>query len=60
MNRLSRIDITIVLCYLAGIMLLGIWLGRRQKTEQDDFLAGRKLRWWMVGPSLVVSDIGAL
>jgi len=60
MNRLSGIDITIVLCYLAGIMLLGIWLGRRQKTEQDYFLAGRKLRWWMVGPSLVVSDIGAL
>lgn len=60
MQRLSPIDISIVLLYLIAVTLLGCWLGRNQKTEGDYFLGGRKLKWWMVGPSLVVSDIGAL
>ena len=60
MQRLSDIDITIVLAYLIGVLILGYFLGKNQKTDQDYFLGGRKLKWWMVGPSLVVSDIGAL
>ena len=60
MKRLSDIDIAIILIYLVGILILGFFLGRRQKTDEDYFLGGRKLKWWMVGISLVVSDIGAL
>jgi len=60
MQRLSPIDIAIVLVYLVGIVILGYFLGRKQHTETDYFLGGRKLKWWMVGASLVVSDIGAL
>ncbi len=60
MQRLSNVDIAIVLAYLAGMLVLGFVLGRRQRTDKDYFLGGRKLKWWMVGISMVVSDIGAL
>ena len=60
MKRLAALDVAIVLVYLVGLLVLGFFLGRRQKTDRDYFLGGRKLKWWMVGISMVVSDIGAL
>jgi len=60
MQKLATIDIAIVILYLAGLLVLGCFLGRKQKTDRDYFLGGRSLRWWMVGISMVVSDIGAL
>ena len=60
MQRLAWIDITIVLLYLVGLLIMGLVLGRKQKTDRDYFLGGRKLKWPMVGISMVVSDIGAL
>jgi len=60
MQRLAGIDITIVLLYLVGLLVTGLVLGRKQKTDRDYFLGGRKLKWPMVGISMVVSDIGAL
>ncbi len=60
MQRLSNVDIAIVIAYLAGMLVLGFVLGRKQRTDRDYFLGGRNLKWWMVGISMVVSDIGAL
>ncbi len=60
MERLANIDITIILLYMAGLLVAGYFIGRHQKTDKDYFLGGRKLKWWMVGISMVVSDIGAL
>jgi len=60
MQRLANVDIAVVLVYLAGMLVLGFVLGRRQRTDRDYFLGGRRLKWWMVGISMVVSDIGAL
>ncbi len=60
MQRLSPIDIFIVLSYLVGLIIAGYLLGKKQKTDTDYFLGGRNLKWWMVGISMVVSDIGAL
>ena len=54
------IDTTVVVVYLGGTLLLGLWLARRVRTSNDFFLAGRRLPFWAVGMSLVVSDIGAL
>ncbi len=57
---LTGIDYAIVIIYLIGTVLFGIYLGRRIKTGKDYFLGGRKLPWWAIGMSLVVSDIGAI
>jgi SSS family solute:Na+ symporter len=59
-HKLAAIDITIILLYLAGMLVIGFLLGSKQKTSQDYFLAGRKLKWWMIGFSMVATDIGSL
>jgi len=59
-GRLATIDVIIVAVYLVGITVLGVWIGRFIKTDEDFFLGGRNLPWWAIGMSMVVSDIGAL
>jgi len=58
-GRLGAIDYAVLFAYLAGMLWLGLWVGRRLKTGDDYFLAGRRLPWWAIGFSLVATDIGA-
>ncbi len=57
--NLSPIDWLIVVAYFFGIVVLGVWLGRRVKSQRDLFLGGRSLPFWAIGLSIVGSDIGA-
>lgn len=57
--RLSPLDISLVVLYLAGVTGLGLWASRGIRSTGDYFLAGKSLPWWLAGMSLVVSDIGA-
>lgn len=56
---LSGIDYFVVIVYLLGIMLLGLYFRRFIHSSKDYFLAGRALPFWAIGMSIVVSDIGA-
>jgi len=57
---LTGLDYTIIFLYLLGTVALGIYIGRKMKTGEEYFLAGRDLPWWAIGMSLVVTDIGAV
>jgi SSS family solute:Na+ symporter len=57
-NHLTSPDYFVIAAYLVGTIGLGLWIGRRTKTGDDFFLAGRRLPWWAVGMSLVATDIG--
>src|SRR5690349_4976083 len=57
---ISALDIIVILVYLAGTTLLGIWVGRRQKDAKDYFVAGREIPWWAVLFSVVASETSAL
>jgi SSS family solute:Na+ symporter len=57
---MEGIDLAILAVYIAGILFLGLWLGRFIKTDKDYFLAGRNLPFWAIGMSIVATDIGAL
>ena len=59
-QALQGIDYITMLVYLVFTLGVGLYFGRRIKTDEDYFLAGRKLPWWAVGMSFVVSDIGAI
>src|SRR6187431_2789318 len=56
---LAAIDITIVLVYLAGVLIAGTFFARFVKSPSDLFLAGKGLPFWAIGMSIVGSDIGA-
>ncbi len=57
-EHLAVPDYAVLAVYVLATLALGLWLGRGVKTGADYFLAGRSLPWWMIGASLVATDIG--
>ena len=58
--NLAPADWAVIVVYLIGIIALGLWLGRGQKTTRDYFLGGRDLPWWGVALSIVATETSAL
>lgn len=56
---MSAADWVIVVAYLAGMVGLSAWLGRRQASEGDYYVAGRRLPWWAVGVSTMATQSSA-
>lgn len=54
---LSNLDLGIIIGYFAFIMMLGFWIGRKLKSADDYFLAGRSMIWPFIGISLFASNI---
>jgi len=60
-EKISQIDASIIIFYLAGILLVGIFSVRFKKMTSDGyFLAGRGLNWVMVGAALFASNISTI
>jgi SSS family solute:Na+ symporter len=54
-------DLVIIISYLIGIMALGIWVGYRKKTSTTQFfLAGKSLKWPMIGAALFTANISTI
>jgi len=59
---LSGLDWVVCLGALAASILIGLWLSVRAHSSQNSagfFLAGRSLRWPVIGASLFATNIGA-
>ena len=52
---MSTLDWTVLFAYLAGIVVLGYWVGRNNRKLDDFFLAGREMPWWAVGLSVMAT-----
>src|SRR6185503_11740352 len=59
-RTISVLDVLVIIAYLVGTTLLGIWVGRRQRDAKDYFVAGRNIPWWAVMFSVVASETSAL
>ncbi len=57
---LHFIDVIIIVVYMMGSLLLGLYCTRFVGNAEDFFVAGKALPFWAIGFSIVVSDIGAL
>ena len=45
---------------MLAVLAVGVWAARRGKqTKRDYFLSGDKLPWWMIGGSIVASNISS-
>ena len=55
----SWVDLAIIGVYLAAIIGVGVYAGRRDKDDTDFFLGGRKMPWWAVLGSLVATEVSA-
>ena len=60
-EQISIIDLSIIIIYLVGILVIGIMSVRLKKMTSDGyFLAGRGLNWIMVGAALFASNISTI
>ncbi|EHQ29091.1 sodium:solute symporter [Mucilaginibacter paludis] len=63
---ISTIDILICMAYIVGIVTIGLWYGawKRNKVSgansNDYFLAGKSIKWPMVGLSLFATNISCV
>ncbi len=63
---ISNTDLLISICYIVGIVTVGIWAGVRKKKlattneSSDYFLAGKTLRWPMIGLALFATNISCV
>ena len=57
---LNRIDLLIIVVYLAGITLFGLRFRKRQRTMRDYFLADRNIPWWAIALSIVAAETSTL
>jgi Na+/proline symporter len=56
----SGLDWVVLGAYLAAIVAFGLWAGRGNRKIDDFFLAGRQMRWWAVGLSVMATQISAI
>ncbi|HEY0669075.1 MAG TPA: sodium/solute symporter, partial [Sphingobacteriaceae bacterium] len=58
--KLTALDAAIFAVYILGVIALGVYASRKgNKTKRDYFLAGDKLPWWMIGGSIIASNISS-
>ncbi len=49
----------LLLVYAAGLIFLGLWIGRRVEDSSSFFVAGRRLSPWLLGATILAANIGA-
>lgn len=62
-TKFSTIDYILFALYIFFLICFALWISRsgkgKQKTTSDYFLASRNLSWWIIGGSLIASNISA-
>lgn len=59
MESLAAIDIVIFFGFIGAVIAIGIAVSRHEKDSESYFLAGRDLKWWLIGFSLIAANISA-
>jgi len=55
----TPIDIAAFGGFLVLVIGVSLYASRKEETSEDYFLAGRSLPWWLIGVSLVASNISS-
>lgn len=55
-SQLDVLDIFIVVLYILGTTLLGVWFTRRQRDLRTYFVGDRDVPWWLVLVSIVATE----
>jgi SSS family transporter len=57
---LGWLDIAVLAVYFAAILAVGLWCGRGERSTHDYFLGGRRQHWFVVGLSIIATEVSAL
>jgi SSS family transporter len=50
------LDLTVLVVYLAGIVLFGAYFSKSHHTIQDYFVSGKRIPWWAIMGSIVATE----
>jgi SSS family solute:Na+ symporter len=54
---LNLINIFSFIAFIALVIGVSLYASRKEENTEDYFLAGRRLTWWLIGMSLIASNI---
>ena len=54
---MHSLDLVVIVGYVLLIIIVGLRVASRVKDAKDFFLAGRSLTWWVIGLSIIDSNI---
>ena len=54
--KISEIDFAVLAVYVAAMIAIGMWMGRRQKSAADFMVGGRDFPWWVILFSIVATE----
>jgi len=54
--RVGGVDLAILVAYLVGVLLWGLWIGRGSRTVSEYMVGGRHLPWWLILVSIVATE----
>lgn len=57
---LSNIDIIVAILYILGILSIGVYFYRKQKSARDFLLGGKSMGWFTIGLSLMATLTSAV
>ncbi len=57
--RMGFVDVLVFIVFVVCVISLGLWKSRHEKSSEDYFLAGRGLKWWLIGFSLIAANISS-
>ena len=52
---LQWLDVLILAASVIGVTAFGMWIGRKEQSTGDYYLAGKAVAWWAVAGPLVIS-----
>ena len=55
--QLNWFDVAVFVAFIGAVVGFSMFMSRREKTSEDYFLAGRNLKWWLIGVSIVAANI---
>jgi len=55
--QFAPLDYCAFVGYIVVVVAFAMYMSRREESSEDYFLAGRKLTWWLIGISLIASNI---
>ena len=53
------LDGIVLLLYFLGIVAIGLWAGRKNRSLTDFALGGRSIPWWAVLASIIAAETSA-
>ncbi len=58
--KLPASAVFVLVAYVVAITAFGTWLGRKGRSVQDYFLAGRSVPWWAIAACIVATETSTL